>query len=373
MMRQTAAIFLDAYRELNSKRMFWIVLVLSAVAMGGFAILGVRGRNLVFLVWDFPDWPVDGAVLYKYIYLFAMVGIWLTFGATILALISTASSFPDFVAGGSVDLFLAKPISRLRLFLTKYVAGFTFAFFQILIFAVASYFVLGLRGGIWRPEVLWAIPIELCFFSYLYSFCVLFGVWTRSTVASILLTVLVWFFLWGVQQAEVGLYQWDLFVGVDIATQEHIVQQGDQMLASLTRPSENTGQVMTSPVMIDNQKQQRDAAAAEFERQSGIRRWIRFAHTQTYRLMTLLPKTTATNNLLDRYVMTDADVRALLTAEPAPQGHRHGNHHQQRVDVEVKTQESLRIRSPIWIIGTSLAFEFVVVSLAAWIFCRRDY
>ena len=34
-----------------------------------------------------------------------------------------------------------------------------------------------------------AVPLVVCFFSYLFSVCVLLGVWTRSTVAAILLTI----------------------------------------------------------------------------------------------------------------------------------------------------------------------------------------
>jgi len=30
-------------------------------------------------------------------------------------------------------------------------------------------------------------------------------------------------------------------------------------------------------------------------------------------------------------------------------------------------------RSVAWVLGTSLAFEAVVLAAAAWIFCRRDY
>ncbi len=30
-------------------------------------------------------------------------------------------------------------------------------------------------------------------------------------------------------------------------------------------------------------------------------------------------------------------------------------------------------RSPWWIVGTSLAFEAVILALASWVFCRRDF
>jgi hypothetical protein len=36
-------------------------------------------------------------------------------------------------------------------------------------------------------------------------------------------------------------------------------------------------------------------------------------------------------------------------------------------------EATMRARSEWWIVGTSLAFEGVVLGLAAWIFCRRDF
>ena len=36
-------------------------------------------------------------------------------------------------------------------------------------------------------------------------------------------------------------------------------------------------------------------------------------------------------------------------------------------------QTEIMCRTVGWIIGTSVAFEGIVLVLAAWIFCRRDY
>lgn len=33
----------------------------------------------------------------------------------------------------------------------------------------------------------------------------------------------------------------------------------------------------------------------------------------------------------------------------------------------------MRKRTVGWIVGTSVTFELVILTLAAWIFCRRDY
>jgi hypothetical protein len=38
-----------------------------------------------------------------------------------------------------------------------------------------------------------------------------------------------------------------------------------------------------------------------------------------------------------------------------------------------KLDQTMKSRSLWWVIGTSLAFEAVVLLLAAWSFCRRDF
>jgi ABC-type transport system involved in multi-copper enzyme maturation permease subunit len=75
---------------------------------------------------------------YKWVFSVFVIGIWAKWAALVLALISTASIFPELIASGSIDLYLSKPISRLRLFLTKYVGGLLFVVLQMTIFAVTS-------------------------------------------------------------------------------------------------------------------------------------------------------------------------------------------------------------------------------------------
>ena len=56
---------------------------------------------------------------YKRLFVSIGIEIWLAWIALILALASTAGIFPDLMTAGSIDLFVSKPIGRLRLFLTE--------------------------------------------------------------------------------------------------------------------------------------------------------------------------------------------------------------------------------------------------------------
>ncbi len=204
---QTIAIFVDAYRSINSQKLFWLGLGISGLVVAAFACVGINPQGVKLLFWQIDSpWFNTGttppAMFYKQMFVSVGIGLWLAWLAAILALVSTAGSFPRLSESGTIDLFVSKPISRLRLFVTEYLAGLLFVTLQVTIFSVASLLVIGLRGGVWEPGLLAAVPLVVCFFSYLFAVCVLLGLLTRSTVAGLLLTLLFWFIVSMLGQAE---------------------------------------------------------------------------------------------------------------------------------------------------------------------------
>src|SRR5690606_37103305 len=131
--------------------MFWITLAISALVVLAFAALGIGERGVTFLWMEFDSdlfsaQRIEPRLFYKWAFVNVGVPIWLTWAAAILALISTASIFPDFVSRGSVEALLSKPIGRLRLYLTKYFTGLLFVAAQVVVFTVASFLVIAIRG-----------------------------------------------------------------------------------------------------------------------------------------------------------------------------------------------------------------------------------
>ncbi len=368
MMRQTVAIFVDAYRELSSRMIFWIVLLLAVLGLAGFALLGVSGHNLTIVGHTMFEGPIDPKIIYKSLYLGMMGKVWLVFGGTILAVVSISSIFPDFISGGSIDLYIAKPISRLRLFFTKYLAGMAFVVVQLLIFSIGSFFILGIRGGVWHASVFLALPIMLCFYSYLYAFSVLFGVLTRSTLAAVLLTALMWAVLYGVQKTEIETRATIIAYNIDIGRADATIKRNEAMLAALTRTTGPATRPTTSQGIIDNQQRSLDATVAHRnDLQNSLHTWT-FIHKLFYRASAILPKAVSTYSLLDRYLLSDADFQAASNPpDSLPENYR------DKVEAGKEVELGARKESLSWIIGTSLSFEFVVVCLAAWVFCRRDY
>ena len=85
MMTQTFALLLDAYRELNAKKMFWIVLILSALVVIAFAGTGINERGITMFGMQFQS-ELNTSVLpkatwYKYLFSNFGIGFWLTWCA----------------------------------------------------------------------------------------------------------------------------------------------------------------------------------------------------------------------------------------------------------------------------------------------------
>jgi len=384
MLQQTLALFHDAYRELNSKRMFWVALVISLIVVVAFVLIGVTSDGYLSLMgMRLPlPLPFTRAELYKIAFSNFGVGLWLTFIGTVLALVSTAGIFPEMITGGAIDLYLSKPIGRLRLFLTKYAAGLLFVTLQVLVFCTASFVVIGVRGGLWEPRMFLAVPLVVTFFSYLFCICVLLGLMTRSTVAALLLTMLAWFVIWGLDRAEIILLLGRIYAQDQIATQDLVVKQRRGSLHAFEERLAATQPTAAQQQDLADRRQRLKEAEEETVNAASSARNLELAHKVFYRLKTVLPKTRETNELLDRAMMTpqeladfDAHRRpggAIRTRPPRPRAPG-GGPAWADPEVVAEAQAEMRVRPISWIVGTSLLFEAVVLSLAAWIFCRRDY
>ncbi len=126
-------------------------------------------------------------------------------GAAVTLLISviiTAFFIPNLMRKGSLDLIVAKPISRFWLLLFKYIGGLTFIFLVSTFTIGGVWLVLGIRSGYWNPEFLVVIPVLTFTFAILYALSTFLGVLTRNAIVAILLTCLFAAFLYVVGFAK---------------------------------------------------------------------------------------------------------------------------------------------------------------------------
>lgn len=397
-MIQTWALLVDAYRELNSKKLFWITMGLSLIVVLAMGSFGLNPTGFSFLWFSFEERFFNSTVIppekfYKFAFATIGIPIWLTWIASILALISTAGIIPDFISGGAIELSLSKPVGRVRLFLTKYFTGLLFVGLQVGAFTVACMVVIGIRGGSWEPDLLLAIPIVLCFYSYLFAVCALIGLLTRSSIAALLLTMLFWIVLWGVNFTD------QIFL-LQRESAAANVERFDKRMVSQTRIAE--GQLkalkeMGTPLTDENGKLP-DGLESELEvanpllastrrgleeSKVALKKWTMWTGIMT-NVKTVLPKTQETIALLQRFLLTPEDMALVMRQEtyketgqdPGTDGGEPDARRRNAFDdpeAARRAEEALRERPVWWIVGTSLGFEAVVLGIACVIFARRDF
>jgi ABC-type transport system involved in multi-copper enzyme maturation permease subunit len=197
---QLWAVIVDSFRESLDRKIFWVVLGITLIVILAMASVGIDGEKVSFLfgAWDttterFNPVAEFGRSALIGIVVYYLMSIFLGWIGIMLILVATASVFPSMMEGGSIDVILAKPISRVRLFLYKYLSSMVFVLTQATVFVVLSFLVMGLRWGVWAPGYLLSIPLLVLLFSYVYCVSVLVAVKTRSTVAAILISLGAWF------------------------------------------------------------------------------------------------------------------------------------------------------------------------------------
>jgi hypothetical protein len=388
-LRQTVAMFIDAYRELAAGKLFWITLLLSGLVALVFAAVGIDERGMTVLWFRLPI-PITSAqippgTLYKFLFFQFGIGLWLTWIATILGLITTSGIIPSLVSSGVIDSMVAKPISRTRLFLTRGATGLLFAALQVALFSAGVFLVLGLRGGEWLWTVFLAVPIVVVFYSYLFAVMALIGLMTRSAIASLLLTLLVWFMLFILNFADASLIQ----------LHEQARIRVDRLESRIARAEANTAQVVIqskqaedpsvpdgytpTPEEIDAANPflvpMRSSLEEAREDEGDLRPWTR----GLFVAKTALPKTSETIGLLGRYIFSEDEVTALLNtwvpseSDAAPDDEKSSDVVISPRETQLAVTARLESRSLGWIIGTSLAFEACVLGVACVIFARRDF
>jgi ABC-type transport system involved in multi-copper enzyme maturation permease subunit len=395
-MNAILALILDSYRELHAKRLFWVSLIFSAIFVLAFAGVDLRRDGLYLFGWKSPLEFTLGfyspAAFYKLMYVNIGIRLWVTWAGMILAVASTAGMFPDFLASGSVDLYLARPITRLRLYLVKYTCGLLFVALQVGVFSAACFLVIGLRGNVWEPGLLLAVPMAVLLFSYLFSFCALLGVLTRSTVTALLGTLIFWMLLAAMQTTETALLRAQIadhamadrldrqITFVQQELQDAPATQPAAAASPATAPAPGPVSYWTSNFINmfgRSQPMSRESLQDRLVRLQAQRATITNAYDRPHEVVYLLdlplPKTHETVELLERVLLSAARLPRGIAEEGAIDPSGFGARRSDREYAGAEVDRELRSRSAGWIVGSSLGFEFLVVGLGAWLFCRRDY
>jgi ABC-type transport system involved in multi-copper enzyme maturation permease subunit len=365
---------LEAYRELNAKKLFWLTMACSAVVVIVFAgiaigedhvsIFGYEWTNSLFNTENYPE-----PYFYKeFLFLYVGVDKWLTWFGMVLAIVSTGGLMSDFLSSGSIDMMISKPMGRWRLFFLKYLSGLLFVTLQVTFFTTSCFIVIGARTGDWEWGLFMVIPLVILFFSYLYSLTTLLAMYKCSTLTCIVLVMCFWGLIGSVNFVDWLFMQGKSIAKVELMFREPSLIENKRRLEELeedTEASEHELEKLKSKV----ERSERRIGGIK-KSQATCNKVLNYV----YWVKTFLPKTEETTHLIKRLLDEYTDVQGNESNDPLQLLNNKDNY---GVGVNNKLlqlfEEREEEQSLFWVLGTSLIFEAILLFWAGLKFSRKDF
>lgn len=130
------------------------------------------------------------------------VGFFVGVVGVFAGILVTASIIPQTYTAGAIDLLLSKPVSRVLVFLSKYVGGCMFTLINAGYLVVGLWLIAGLRWGQWSNKLLVCIPVFMFLFAIYYAVSALAGLIWRNAIICVVMTILLWAACFAVGQAR---------------------------------------------------------------------------------------------------------------------------------------------------------------------------
>ncbi|MFT7304280.1 MAG: ABC-type transport system involved in multi-copper enzyme maturation permease subunit [Akkermansiaceae bacterium] len=376
-MKPYYTILLDSFRMLKSTAIFWVTLGISLLVALIYLSIGFdeKGMSLFFGLAPiendlFRKGTPQSETLYVAIFTKLIADYWLSWIAVLMALISCASIFPEALQEGSAGMVLTKKPSRLKVFLAKFAGSLLFVTIQVVLFVAIVFVALKWRVGSWNPSIFWYVPLILLVFTYLYSFMVLVAVKTRSVMTALILTLVLWavssFVGWVEGQMYQGIQMMEMFEDrenekereVDVVKEEALAEDEDEDEDEIL--DEEVPEEELTEVVIERRGPGGDSGNGT----------MKIWHQRLVAAYAIFPKTGRTMEVADRLIVVNGEkggnkgsfMSILLGMDEDEQDN----------EFVIVSEKAADRHSTGYAIGTSVAFAFIMLSLAAWIFCRKE-
>ena len=113
---------------------------------------------------------------------------------TFLAIFATAHLVPRMQEKGTIDLYLSRPVARVKLLLSRYLAGLLLAASNVVYLMVSVWAIVAYKTGVMNARFLIAGSIIMLVIATLLATAFLIGVITSSTAVSIMTTYGIFIF-----------------------------------------------------------------------------------------------------------------------------------------------------------------------------------
>ena len=120
--------------------------------------------------------------------------VFLYFVCTFLAVFATAHLVPRMQEKGTIDLYLSRPVGRVKLLMSRYIAGLILAGSNVVYLMGSIWAIVAWKTHVANPRFLLAGTIIFFVIAVLLAFAFLVGVFTSSTAVSIMTSYGIFFF-----------------------------------------------------------------------------------------------------------------------------------------------------------------------------------
>lgn len=194
-MKQMLAVLLYTFREALRRKVF---LAFTIIILLSLLVLFFAAKAITFPAADAALPPgqtykeITELIVFRFettvVLMVAQIGM-------LLSIFAGASLLTDLYQRGTVDLFLAKPVSRVQFLLGRLAGGMLVVFSNLSLLVFGIWLVIGLQMNFWNPRILFAAVNISYAFLVLYSFIALIGVSSRSVILGAIMGFFVYLFI----------------------------------------------------------------------------------------------------------------------------------------------------------------------------------
>ena len=201
------ALYEDAFQQVLDNRVFRLLVILVLVPVALSFLIGFHADHISLLwFWDYQyseltlglgiPIPADvrpDELLIKGVQTVVIDGLAGMIGI-IFCIAATAFFVPRMLEKGAADTLFSKPVSRATLLITRYCSGLLFVGVLSVALVGGMYLGFALVSGYTDTGFLWSAITLIYLYAILHAFSVLVATLTRSSVAAILLVLMMFSF-----------------------------------------------------------------------------------------------------------------------------------------------------------------------------------
>lgn len=205
------ALVLDAWQQVLDNKVFRLLVGVALLLVAPTFLIGFHSTHLEFL-WGLSSisysdllsllpgapqgekGPAEPGIMLIQVLQDVVISSFAGTMGIVLAIAATSFFVPRMLERGSADTLFSKPVPRWALLFSRYLSGLVFVAVLSFLLVLGMYLGFRITSGYDDPGFLWSALTLVYLYAALHAFSLLVATLTRSSVAAILLTIVLFSF-----------------------------------------------------------------------------------------------------------------------------------------------------------------------------------